>query len=56
MKKAKTLIAILLAAAKILCEIREELCGDVRLLFQPAEEELGSATIIRPLSSGWSRS
>ena len=31
-------IAILLASAKILCEIKEELCGDVRLLFQPAEE------------------
>ncbi len=31
-------IALLLTAAKILMEIREELCGSVRLVFQPAEE------------------
>ena len=31
-------IAMLLTAARILMEIREELCGTVRLVFQPAEE------------------
>ena len=31
-------IALLLTAARILTDIREELCGSVRLVFQPAEE------------------
>lgn len=31
-------IALLLTAARILMDIREELCGSVRLVFQPAEE------------------
>lgn len=31
-------MAMLLGAAKILMDIREELCGTVKLLFQPAEE------------------
>ena len=31
-------MAMLLGAAKLLQEHREELCGDVRLIFQPAEE------------------
>lgn len=30
--------AMLLAAARVLCDIKEELCGTVRLIFQPAEE------------------
>lgn len=34
--------AILLGLAKVLSEIRPELCGEVRLLFQPAEEVLES--------------
>ncbi len=41
-------IAILLAAAKILMDIRDELCGDVRLVFQPAEEVgRGAALLIK---------
>ncbi len=31
-------MAMLLGAAKILNEVKDELCGDVRLVFQPAEE------------------
>ncbi len=33
-------IATLLGAAKILNEIKDELCGNVRLVFEPAEETL----------------
>ncbi len=36
-------IAMLLCAARILCGIREELSGTVRLLFQPAEEGAGGS-------------
>lgn len=35
--------AVLLGTAKILSEYREELCGTVKFLFQPAEEGLGGA-------------
>ncbi|GAB3579971.1 M20 metallopeptidase family protein [Calidifontibacter terrae] len=36
-------IAGLVGAARILCELREELAGDVVLMFQPAEEGPGGA-------------
>ncbi|MCC8169919.1 MAG: M20 family metallopeptidase [Oscillospiraceae bacterium] len=35
--------ACLLGAAKILNEMRDSLCGNVRLIFQPAEEGMGGA-------------
>ena len=35
--------AMLLGAAEVLCSIKEDLCGNVRLLFQPAEEILSGA-------------
>ena len=38
-----THIAMLLGAAKILNEHREELCGNVRIIFQPAEENCSGA-------------
>ncbi len=38
--------AMLLGAAKILCEHKEELCGNVRLLFQTAEELAKGAPIM----------
>ena len=42
-----THIAMLLGAAKILQEHRDELCGDVRLIVQPAEEHvMGSKQMI----------
>ena len=31
-------IAMLLGAAKLLCEMRQEICGSVKFFFQPAEE------------------
>ena len=36
-------MAIQLAAAKLLSEMKDALCGTVRLLFQPAEETVGGA-------------
>lgn len=38
--------AMLLGAAKVLCEHKEELCGNVRLLFQTAEELSKGAPIM----------
>ena len=35
--------AVLLGAAKVLASMREELCGSVKLFFQPAEESIGGA-------------
>ena len=35
--------AILLGAAKVLAGLRDQLCGQVKLLFQPAEESVGGA-------------
>lgn len=39
-----THIAMLLGAAKILSEVKDELCGNVRLVVQPAEEVVEGAT------------
>lgn len=36
-------IAILLGAAKVLNELRPQLAGNIKLLFQPAEESVGGA-------------
>ncbi|MFV0349874.1 MAG: M20 family metallopeptidase, partial [Halodesulfovibrio sp.] len=38
-----THMAILLATAKVLCAMRDELCGTVKFVFQPAEEFPGGA-------------
>ena len=51
----------LLGAAFMLQELREELCGEVRLIFQPAEEagatQCGAQVWqIRVFSTGWMRS
>ena len=35
--------AILLGAARVLAGLRDQLCGQVKLLFQPAEESVGGA-------------
>ena len=35
--------AMLLGAARILCDLRPQLCGTVKLIFQPAEEMVGGA-------------
>ena len=43
-------IAMQLGAARILREIRDELCGTVRLIFQPAEET-GSGSL-KPIAEG----
>lgn len=40
-------MAMILGAAKILCEMKDQICGTVRLIFQPAEETgLGSRGMI----------
>ena len=39
-------IAILLGAAKILNEVKDELCGNVRLIVQPAEENVTGARLM----------
>lgn len=36
-------MAVLLGTARVLSEIREELCGSVKFIFQPAEETTGGA-------------
>jgi amidohydrolase len=36
-------IAMLLGAARMLLELKEEICGRVRLIFQPAEENISGA-------------
>ncbi len=41
--------AIMLAAGRLLMGIRSELCGGVKLLFQPAEESIGGA---KPMTEG----
>ncbi|MCL2579972.1 MAG: amidohydrolase [Oscillospiraceae bacterium] len=39
-------MAVLLVTAKILCEMRDRLCGNVKLVFQPNEEEAGALAMI----------
>ena len=40
-------MAVLLVTAKILCGMKDKLCGNVKLVFQPNEEEAGALAMIK---------